>query len=100
MRVDSGLREGTTIGGAYDPMLAKVVAWGPDRAAAVRRLDQALAGFTVLGVTTNVAFLRGLLADPEVAAGRLDTGLAERSRRQRGHQGSRPPCSPPRPWTA
>ena len=79
VRVDSGLSEGTTIGGAYDPMLAKVVARGPDRAAAVRRLDQALAGFTVLGVTTNVAFLRGLLADPEVAAGRLDTGLAERS---------------------
>jgi acetyl-CoA/propionyl-CoA carboxylase biotin carboxyl carrier protein len=79
VRIDSGLSEGVTIGGAYDPMLAKVVAWGPDRMTAVRRLDRALAGFTVLGVTTNVAFLRGLLADPEVAAGRLDTGLAERS---------------------
>jgi acetyl-CoA/propionyl-CoA carboxylase biotin carboxyl carrier protein len=79
VRVDSGLDKGVTIGGAYDPMLAKVVAWGPDRTAAIRRLDRALADFTVLGVTTNVAFLRGLLADPEVAAGRLDTGLAERS---------------------
>jgi len=90
VRVDSGLSEGTTIGGAYDPMLAKVVAWGPDRAAAVHRLDRALAGFTVLGVTTNVAFLRGLLADPEVAAGRLDTGLAERSL-----AAARPPEVPP-----
>jgi len=57
VRIDSGLSEGVTIGGAYDPMLAKVVAWGPDRMTAVRRLDRALAGFTVLGVTTNLAFL-------------------------------------------
>jgi acetyl-CoA/propionyl-CoA carboxylase, biotin carboxylase, biotin carboxyl carrier protein len=79
VRVDSGLSEGVTIGGAYDPMLAKVIAWGPDRVTAVHRLDRALARYTVLGVTTNLAFLRGLLANPEVAAGRLDTGLAERA---------------------
>ncbi|PRX02674.1 UNVERIFIED_ORG: acetyl-CoA/propionyl-CoA carboxylase, biotin carboxylase, biotin carboxyl carrier protein [Actinomadura viridilutea] len=77
-RVDSGLDEGTEVGGAYDPMVAKVIAWGPDRAAALRRLDRALASYTLLGVTTNVAFLRALLADPDVAAGRLDTGLVDR----------------------
>jgi acetyl-CoA/propionyl-CoA carboxylase biotin carboxyl carrier protein len=63
---------------AYDPMLGKVAVWGPDRATALRRLDAALAGTAVLGVTTNIAFLRDLLADPDVQAGRLDTGLAER----------------------
>jgi acetyl-CoA/propionyl-CoA carboxylase, biotin carboxylase, biotin carboxyl carrier protein len=78
VRVDSGLAEGMTVTSAYDPMLAKVAAWGPDRATALRRLDAALADTAVLGVTTNVAFLRTLLADPDVQAGRLDTTLAER----------------------
>ena len=78
VRVDSGLAEGMTITSAYDPMLAKVAAWGPDRPTALRRLDAALAGTAVLGVTTNIAFLRTLLADPDVQAGHLDTTLAER----------------------
>ncbi|MEZ0447412.1 biotin carboxylase N-terminal domain-containing protein [Cellulomonas sp. ICMP 17802] len=78
VRVDSSLREGLEIGSAYDPMLAKVVAWGPDRATALARLDRALARTTVLGVRTNVAFLRAVLADPDVRAGRLDTGLLGR----------------------
>jgi 3-methylcrotonyl-CoA carboxylase alpha subunit len=78
VRVDSGLAAGTAVTSSYDPMLAKVIAWGPDRGAALRRLDAALAGTAVLGVTTNIAFLRALLAQPDVAAGRLDTGLIER----------------------
>jgi acetyl-CoA/propionyl-CoA carboxylase, biotin carboxylase, biotin carboxyl carrier protein len=79
VRVDSALAEGVRVTSDYDPMLGKVIAWGEDRATALRRLDAALAGTAVLGVTTNVAFLRGLLADPDVQAGRLDTGLVERS---------------------
>jgi acetyl-CoA/propionyl-CoA carboxylase biotin carboxyl carrier protein len=78
VRVDSWMRAGTVIGSNYDPMLAKVIAWGPDRASALHRLDRALAGTAVLGVTTNVAFLRALLADDEVRAGRLDTELVDR----------------------
>ena len=78
IRVDSALAPGTVVGSSYDPMLAKVTAHGTDRATALRRLDTALAETTVLGVTTNTAFLRALLADPDVTAGRLDTGLAER----------------------
>ena len=78
VRVDSGLAVGTTIGSAYDPMLAKVIAFGDDRDTALRRLDAALSRTAVLGVTTNTGFLRTLLADPHVQAGRLDTGLAER----------------------
>jgi acetyl-CoA/propionyl-CoA carboxylase biotin carboxyl carrier protein len=78
VRVDSWMTEGAVIGSNYDPMLAKVIAWGPDRAAALHRLDLALADTALLGVGTNISFLRGLLADEEVRAGRLDTELVER----------------------
>ncbi len=78
VRVDSGLRVGDTVGSDYDPMLAKVIAHGPDRDTALRRLDAALAQISILGVGTNVAFLRDLLADADVQAGKLDTGLVER----------------------
>ncbi|MGH3547956.1 MAG: biotin/lipoyl-containing protein, partial [Pseudonocardiaceae bacterium] len=78
VRVDSGLRVGDTVGSDYDPLLAKVIAHGPDRDTALRRLDAALAQTSILGLRTNVGFLRGLLADADVQAGRLDTGLVER----------------------
>jgi acetyl-CoA/propionyl-CoA carboxylase biotin carboxyl carrier protein len=78
VRVDSALRAGVEVGSSYDPMLAKVIAWGPDRGSALRRLRGALGGTAVLGVGTNVAFLRALLSDVDVVAGRLDTGLVER----------------------
>jgi 3-methylcrotonyl-CoA carboxylase alpha subunit len=78
VRVDSGLSAGMVVGSDYDPMLAKVVAHGADRAAALRTLDRALADTAVLGVVTNVEFARFLLADPDVSAGRLDTGLLDR----------------------
>jgi acetyl-CoA/propionyl-CoA carboxylase, biotin carboxylase, biotin carboxyl carrier protein len=79
VRVDSGLAVGMTIGSDYDPMLSKVIAHGPDRATALRSLDRALSETAVLGVGTNVEFLRFLLADDDVAAGRLDTGLIDRA---------------------
>lgn len=79
IRVDSGLSQGMTIGSDYDPMLAKVIAHGADRAAALRTLDRALSQTAVLGVGTNVEFLRFLLADDDVVAGRLDTGLIDRT---------------------
>ena len=78
VRVDSGLSAGMVIGSDYDPMLAKIVAHGPDRAAALRTLDKALADTAVLGVVTNIEFARFLLADADVVAGRLDTGLLDR----------------------
>jgi acetyl-CoA/propionyl-CoA carboxylase biotin carboxyl carrier protein len=78
VRVDSGVAAGSVVGSEYDPMLAKVIAHGEDRAAALRTLDRALADTAVLGVTTNIEFLRFLLADADVAAGRLDTGLLDR----------------------
>ncbi|MFF7195473.1 acetyl/propionyl/methylcrotonyl-CoA carboxylase subunit alpha [Streptomyces sp. NPDC008079] len=78
VRVDSGLAVGTEVGTAYDPMLAKVIAYGPDRATALRRLRAALADTVVLGLDTNTGFLRRLLAHPAVVAGELDTGLIDR----------------------
>jgi acetyl-CoA/propionyl-CoA carboxylase biotin carboxyl carrier protein len=77
-RIDSGIALGSTVTSDYDPMLAKLAAWGPDRATALRRLDAALGDTAVLGLGTNTAFLRGLLRNPDVQAGRLDTGLVER----------------------
>ncbi|WP_029899673.1 acetyl-CoA carboxylase biotin carboxylase subunit [Nocardia brasiliensis] len=78
VRVDSGLRTGTVVGSDYDPMLSKVIAHGADRGAAIAKLDRALGDIVLLGVTSNIEFLRFLLADPDVAAGQLDTGLLDR----------------------
>lgn len=78
VRVDSGMSSGAEISSDYDPMLAKVIAWAPGRTDALRRLDAALSDTAVLGVATNVSFLRALLNHPEVRDGTLDTGLVER----------------------
>ncbi|MCU1419626.1 MAG: acetyl/propionyl-CoA carboxylase subunit alpha [Mycetocola sp.] len=78
IRVDSSLRQGLVIGSDYDPMLAKVIAYGPDRSSALAQLDRALADTTILGVRTNVEYLRLLLADADVRAGNLDTSLIDR----------------------
>ncbi|MER7798713.1 biotin carboxylase N-terminal domain-containing protein [Streptomyces parvulus] len=78
VRTDSGLSEGSEVGSLYDPMLSKVIAYGPDRETALRRLRAALARTVTLGVQTNAGFLRRLLAHPAVVAGDLDTGLVER----------------------
>ncbi len=78
IRVDSALLRGLVVSSDYDPMLAKIIAWGPDRTEALARLRAALARTAVLGVVTNLTFLTRLLDDPDVRAGRLDTGLIER----------------------
>ena len=78
VRVDSGIVAGGTVGSDYDPMLSKVIAHGADRDEALRRLDAALASTTLLGLDTNIGFLRALLADDDVRAARLDTGLVAR----------------------
>jgi acetyl-CoA carboxylase biotin carboxylase subunit/3-methylcrotonyl-CoA carboxylase alpha subunit len=77
LRVESGVRAGSKVTPFYDSMLAKVVAWGDTRAAAIAELDRAL-GATILGpCVTNLSFLRRVLADEAFAAGRYDTSLAE-----------------------
>ncbi|WP_448390130.1 acetyl/propionyl/methylcrotonyl-CoA carboxylase subunit alpha [Microbacterium aurum] len=78
IRVDTALADGLDVSTDYDPMLAKVIAWGDDRAEALRRLTRALGETAVLGFETNVEFLRLLLEVPAVATGELDTGLIAR----------------------
>jgi acetyl-CoA/propionyl-CoA carboxylase, biotin carboxylase, biotin carboxyl carrier protein len=78
VRVDDAIVPGTVVDTSYDSLLAKVIAHGADRPQALARLERALAGFTVLGVTTTTRYLRGLLTDDAVRAGELDTGLIER----------------------
>jgi acetyl-CoA/propionyl-CoA carboxylase biotin carboxyl carrier protein len=78
VRIDDAIEVGTVVDTDYDSMLAKVIAHGADRPAALAALDQALAQVAILGVTTTTGFIRALLATDEVSAGRLDTGLIER----------------------
>jgi acetyl-CoA carboxylase biotin carboxylase subunit/3-methylcrotonyl-CoA carboxylase alpha subunit len=84
IRVDSGVAAGFEVTPHYDPMLAKIIAYGRDRAEAVARLDAALQGTQLRLVgpkgdrNTNLQFLRQVLAAPEFAAGQYDTGLAEK----------------------
>jgi acetyl-CoA/propionyl-CoA carboxylase, biotin carboxylase, biotin carboxyl carrier protein len=77
VRVDSSLLAGTLVGSDYDPMLSKVIAHGSDRDEALTKLDRALGQTAVLGVQTNIEFLRFLLADERVQAGDLDTALLD-----------------------
>jgi acetyl/propionyl-CoA carboxylase alpha subunit len=75
MRVDAGVEEGDEVGLAYDPMIAKLVAHGRDREDALDLLAAALAETEVRGVTTNLAFLRWLVAHPVVRAGEVTTAF-------------------------
>jgi 3-methylcrotonyl-CoA carboxylase alpha subunit len=77
-RVETGVREGDAVTPFYDPMIAKIIAWGPDREAARTRLARALAGSGLLGVTTNLGFLARVIGDKDFAAAKLDTGFIER----------------------
>ncbi len=78
IRVDSSLRVGTQVTPDYDPMLAKIISWGKTRRQAIDRLDTALIETVMLGVHTNLEYLRALVADPDVQAGDYDTSLIER----------------------
>ncbi|MDI2020124.1 biotin carboxylase N-terminal domain-containing protein [Paenarthrobacter nicotinovorans] len=78
IRVDSALEKDLEITPHYDPMLSKIITWGKDRTEALDRLDQALSDSMVLGLRTNIEYLRLLVADEDVRAGRLDTTMIER----------------------
>jgi acetyl-CoA/propionyl-CoA carboxylase biotin carboxyl carrier protein len=78
VRVDAGIEVGSEISGRFDPMLAKVIAWGPDRPAAFKRLSRALDETVVLGVVTNLRFLRWLVRQPVVLDGQARTDTLDR----------------------
>jgi acetyl/propionyl-CoA carboxylase alpha subunit len=75
VRFDGALFEGMEVGLHYDPLLAKLVAWGPDRPAALARMRAALDELVLAGLRTGVPFLRRLLDHPDFVAGRYDTGF-------------------------
>jgi 3-methylcrotonyl-CoA carboxylase alpha subunit len=79
-RVDTGVRLGDTVSQFYDPMIAKIIAWGENRTTALGRLRRALAETAVSGISTNLDFLARLTGHPEFASGRIDTGFIERHR--------------------
>jgi len=73
IRVDSGIRSGGEVSAFYDPMLAKLIAHGADRAEALRKLRRALRNTVFLGPTTNLEFLQALLDDPDMVGGTIKT---------------------------
>ncbi len=77
-RVDSGVREGDAISPFYDSMIAKLIVWGADRAQALARLDAALAQTHIVGLHTNVAFLKRVVNTAAFSSADLDTALIER----------------------
>ncbi|MBN28966.1 MAG: hypothetical protein CMB33_03750 [Euryarchaeota archaeon] len=77
IRVDSGVREGDSVTIEFDPMLAKLVVHAPDRGSAIRRLDSALSSFVVLGVRTNIDFLRKALSHGAFRGGSIDTDFLD-----------------------
>jgi 3-methylcrotonyl-CoA carboxylase alpha subunit len=77
-RVDTGVRQGDAVSPFYDPLIAKIIASGEDRPAALGRLHRALSETAVLGVATNLDFLVRLAAHPKFASAEIDTGFAGR----------------------
>jgi 3-methylcrotonyl-CoA carboxylase alpha subunit len=78
LRVDTGVGQGDQISPFYDPMIAKLIVHGPDRATALSRLRLALGQCEIAGTVTNLSFLSALAADPDFIAGDVDTGLIAR----------------------
>ena len=79
VRIDSGVREGDAISPFYDPMIAKLIVWGADRREALARMAQALSEYQVVGLATNIAFLKRLVQGQAFSSADLDTGLIERN---------------------
>ncbi len=77
LRLDSGVSEGREVSIYYDPLLAKLVAWGPSRDLSLRRMEVALSQFLALGVVTNIPLLRAVVARPQFRDGQYDTGFLE-----------------------
>jgi len=77
VRIDAGIRAGDAITPHYDPMIAKLIVWGEDRAHALARMRSALDDFHIVGVTNNVDFLSRLVANDAFARGDVHTGLIE-----------------------
>jgi len=90
IRLDSGIFEGWNVPLEYDPLLAKLAAWGATREGAIRKLDRALSEYVLTGVRNNIAFFREVLADAQFREGRLSTSFLERFFKRRKRTDSDP----------
>jgi len=82
IRIDSGIYEGWTVPIDYDPLLAKLVGYGTDRAQAISGLMRALDEYFVGGIKTNIPLFRRILRDRDFQAAKLDTGFLDRLLKQ------------------
>ena len=78
IRLDSGVTRGSSVGYHFDPMLAKLIVWAPTRESAIDRMKRALDDFVLLGVRTNIEFLRCVIGTGDFALGKLDTAFLDR----------------------
>jgi 3-methylcrotonyl-CoA carboxylase alpha subunit len=78
LRIDAGYRQGDVVSPYYDAMLAKIIAWAPDREIAIERLNRGLEQSDIRGIVSNAAFLSALITHPAVRANAIDTGFIER----------------------
>merc|ERR1719270_69986 len=78
VRIETGVRQSDQVSVHYDPMIAKLVVWGPDRLSALLKLRACLAEFNIAGLSTNVDFLMDLASHPEFVAGNVDTEFIPR----------------------
>ncbi|MDE1712397.1 ATP-grasp domain-containing protein, partial (plasmid) [Chromobacterium amazonense] len=90
VRIDTGVEQGDAISPFYDPMIAKLIVWGETREAALRQMDAALAQYQIVGLSSNVSFLRRIVNHPSFSSGQVDTGLIARH-----HDELLPPPSAP-----
>jgi acetyl/propionyl-CoA carboxylase alpha subunit len=90
VRVDSGLYRGGRVPIYYDPMVAKLIVWGPSRAHAILRMQRALEEYRIVGISTNIPFHLGVMHSIDFQRGRLDTRFVERYL-----EGSRLSAAPP-----
>jgi len=78
VRIDSGVRAGDAISPFYDPMIAKLIVWAPSRAQALAQMARALSAYQIVGLASNIAFLKRLIDSRPFSEADLDTGLIER----------------------
>ncbi|MFN8373283.1 MAG: biotin carboxylase N-terminal domain-containing protein [Anaerolineae bacterium] len=93
IRVDAGIRSGDAVSTYYDPMVAKVIAWGESRSDAIRRLDLALSQLQFLGLKNNIAYLRRVLLHPDHLAGNISTAFIDQHPELLGEQNELPPMA-------
>merc|ERR1712096_261777 len=78
VRIETGVRQSDQVSVHYDPMIAKLVVWGPDRLSALMKLRSCLSEYNISGLSTNVNFLMDLASHPEFVAGNVDTEFIPR----------------------